>query len=192
MKTVVNAMTIRIILTLLAGAIQANGQNSISSPPRKIDLSAGAKLTASHTTTEWKIENAIDGDPKTQWIGEGHPLTWQPTNIIIEFDEPKTVGRIVLVSVKHREMLAIKDFEIYAWAKNTWAGQTPPSVVRDTEEEINTIDFQPVTTRSLRIRIRDTYYHHSFPRLGEIEVYEASPEASVKKLKDGPLADENK
>ena len=159
---------------------------------RKIDLATEAKLTASHHTTEWVIGNAIDGDPKTQWVGEGHPLTWQPTNIIIEFKKPKTVQRVVLVSAKNRNLLAIKDFEIFAWGKNGWAGQTPLVTIKDTKEEINTVDFDPVKTKSLRIRLRDTYYYHIFPRLVEIEVYEALPGAKGNKLADAPIPDENK
>jgi hypothetical protein len=159
---------------------------------RKINLATEAKLTASHHTTEWVIGNAIDGDPKTQWVGEGHPLTWQPTNIIIEFKRPKTVQRVVLVSAKNRDLLAIKDFEIYAWGKNSWAGQAPLAIIKDTKEEINTVDFYPVKTKSLRIRLRDTYYYHIFPRLVEIEVYEALSGAKGNKLEDAPIPDENK
>lgn len=198
MKTVLLTHIILIFLTPWGGTIRGqdtlSGQNKKVSAEtgRKIDLSAEAKLTASHTTTEWKIENAIDGDLKTQWVGEGHPLTWQPTNIIIEFNEPKTIQRIVLVSTRQRDMLAIKDFEVYAWGKKTWAGKTPLAVVKDTEEEINTVAFEPVKTKSLRIRIRDTYYYHGFPRLLEIEVYESPPEVKGKRPEDAPLRDENK
>ncbi len=167
------------------------GQNAKGQQGIRIDLSKEAKLTASHTTTEWKIENAIDGDLKTQWIGEGHPLTWQPTNIIIEFNKPKTIERVVLVSTKQRDMLAIKDFEVYAFGKKTWAGASPLAVVRGTQEEVNEVTFEPVTTKSLRIRIRDTYYYSGFPRLLEIEVYEA-PGTKGTKPKDSPIPDENK
>ena len=159
---------------------------------RKIDLRKEAKLTASHHTTEWVIGNAIDGNPATQWIGEDQPLSWQPTNIVIDFNEPKTVKRIVLVSIKHRNMLAIKDFEVFAWGKKTWAGTSPLTVVKDTKEEINTVDFDPITTQSLRIRIHDTYYHHVFPRLVEIEVYEANPGEKGRKLDDGPIPNEKR
>src|SRR5687767_5347842 len=144
-------------------------------PGRKINLVQEAKITASHKTVGYKIEDAFDGNLKTQWVGEGHPLPWQPTNIIIEFNEPKTIERLVIVSTKIRNLLALKDLEIYAWGDKTWAGTTPLAVVLNTKEETNTIDFQPVTTRSLRIRIRDTYYFNSFPRILEMEVYESSP-----------------
>lgn len=160
---------------------------------RKIDLSTEAKLTASHTTTEWVIANAIDGNPETQWIGEGHPLTWQPTNIIIEFNKPHTIQRVMLASAVQRGMLALKDFEIYAWGGKHWAGESPLALVKGTSEEVNVIDFgQPVETRSLRIRIRDTHYYNGFPRLKEIEVYEALPGVKGVKLQDAPLRDENK
>ncbi len=159
---------------------------------RKIDLKKEAKLTASHHTTVWVIENAIDGDTSTQWIGEDQPLSWQPTNIIIDFKQPKTVSRVVLVSTKHRNMLALKDFELFAWGKRTWAGTTPLCDVKNTEQEINVIDFEPVTTKSLRIRIHDTYYYHIFPRLKEIEVYEAQPGEKGRKLEDGPVPNEKR
>ena len=159
---------------------------------RKIDLATEAKLTASHHTTEWVIGNAVDGDLKTLWIGEDQPLDWQPTNIIIEFKKPRTIQRVVLVSAKNRNLLAIKDFEIYAWGKNNWAGQTPLAIVKDTKEEINTVDFNPVKTKSLRIRLRDTYYWHIFPRLAEIEVYEALSGGGGNILKDAPIPGEKK
>ena len=159
---------------------------------RKVNLTTEAKLTASHHTTEWVIGNAIDGDPQTQWIGEDQPLDWQPTNIIIDFKKPKNIQRVVLVSAKNRNLLAIKDFEIYAWGKDNWAGHTPLAIIKDTKEEINTVDFNPVKTKSLRIRLRDTYYWHIFPRLVEIEVYEALPGAKVNILEDSPIPGEKK
>src|SRR5688572_15764522 len=102
--------------------ISVSSDSSIkNSVGAKIDLKKEAKLTASHHTTVWKIENAYDGDWTTQWIGEDQPLSWQPTNIIIEFNKPKTIQRVVLHSIKHRDMLAIKDFELFAWGKKSWA-----------------------------------------------------------------------
>lgn len=159
---------------------------------RKVDLRTEAKLTASHHTTEWVIERAIDGDLSTQWIGEDQPLSWQPTNIIIEFNKPMVLSRLVLLSIKHRDMLALKDFEVFAWGKNSWAGETPLTVVKNTTEEINTVDFEPIKTKKLRIRIHDTYYYHIFPRLREIEVYEALPRTKGKVLADAPIPDEKK
>ena len=171
--------------------VSLSSDSSIKNPVgARIDLKKEAKLTASHHTTVWVIENAYDRDWKTQWIGEDQPLSWQPTNIIIEFNKPKTIQRVVLHSVKHRDMLAIKDFELFAWGKKSWAGTTPLTVVKDTKVEVNTIDFEPITTKSLRIRIKDTYYFHIFPRLAEIEVYEAVPGTKGKKLKDAPIPDE--
>ena len=156
---------------------------------RKIDLKTEAKLTASHHTTEWVIENAFDGDFSTQWIGEDQPLSWQPTNIIIEFHKPKTIQRLILFSTKHRDMLALTDFEVFAWGDKTWAGQTPLAVVK-TEVETNTVDFEPVKTKKLRIRIHDTDYYHIFPRLREIELYEAVAGAKGRKLPDAPIPTE--
>ncbi|MEX2235294.1 MAG: discoidin domain-containing protein [Cyclobacteriaceae bacterium] len=172
-----------------SGLPDSTGKNDVG---RKINLKEEAKLTASHHTTEWVIERAFDGDLSTQWIGEDQPLSWQPTNIIIEFDKPKTLSRLVLLSTKHRDMLAFKDFEVFAWGDKTWAGQSPLTVVKNTTEEINTVDFEPVKTKALRVRIHDTYYHHIFPRLREIEVYEALPGAKGKKLPDASIPNEKK
>ena len=40
-----------------------------------IDLRAGARIVATHATPadEFKVENAMDGDRATKWVGEGHP-----------------------------------------------------------------------------------------------------------------------
>jgi hypothetical protein len=157
----------------------------------KINLAAEAKLTASHTTEGYDIKHAVDGNPATVWVGKGHPLTWLPTNVIIEFDKPRTVQRMVITSQKLRNLLSFKDFDIYAWAQNTWAGETPLAVV-DTKDLTTVVDFDPVKTKSLRIRIRDTYYFHSFPRIVEMEIYQAGPGAKLKKLKDAPIPDEKK
>ena len=162
----------------------------------RIDLATEAKLYASHTTDaendEYRIEHTADGDPGTRWIGKGQPLTWQPTNIIIEFSKPRAIQRVVLISQKHRNMLAIKDFEVYAQAQSTWAGKTPLAVIAGTKDVTNVVDFEPVKTKSLRIRIRDSYYDHCFPRLVEMEVYEAAPGASLQQLEDAPIPDEKK
>ena len=80
---------------------------------RKINLATEAKLTASHHTTEWIIENAVDNISTTQWVGEDQPLTSQPTNIIIDFKSPKTVQRLVLVTAKAHNVFGLKDFEVY-------------------------------------------------------------------------------
>ena len=198
MKRMSYTEVIVILSFFLAGSLQTAGQETSADAAgkknagRKINLATEAKLTASHTTAEWKIQNAVDGNPKTVWIGEDQPLTWQPTNIIIDFKKPETIQRIVLVSEKHRDLLALKDFEIFAWADKNWAGATPLAVVKDTKQEINTVDFNPVKTKSLRIRIRDTYYSHIFPRLVEIEVYGAVPGAKLTKLQDAPIPGEKK
>jgi len=173
----------------------ANSSNDQTKVGPKIDLAKEAKLTASHTTEtptkEYDIRNAIDGNPSTTWVGKGQPLTWQPTNVIIEFDKPRTVQRLVITSQVLRNLLSMKDFEVYAWAQKTWAGQTPLAVV-DTKDLTTVVDFDPVKTTKLRIRIRDTYYFHMFPRIVEMEIYEALPGAKLKKLQDAPIPDEKK
>ena len=161
----------------------------------RIDLAANARVFTSHVTPgdEFAIANAVDGDPETKWVGEGHPLTWQPTNIVLEFNPPQTVSRLVLVSQVHRDVLALKDFEVCAWAQKTWAGAAPLAVVKATQDLRNVVDFAPVTTRRLRIRIRDTWRDdHAFPRLTEIEVYGAPPGVKSERLDDAPIADEKK
>ena len=161
--------------------------------PCAIDLSRAARIFASHATPgdEFKIENAIDGDPKTKWVGEGHPLGFQPANIVLQFDAPVVVRRVVLVSVVFREKLALKDVEVYAWGQNGWAGASPLAVVKGTRDVRTAVDFDPVRTTRLRLRIRDTWRDdHAFPRLHEIEVYSAGPGASGRVLKDSPIPDE--
>jgi hypothetical protein len=159
----------------------------------KVDLARRAKVFASHATpaAEFAIENAIDGDPESKWVGESHPLSFQPTNIVLEFDAPLVVRRAVLVSQVFRERLALKDFEVYAWGEKGWAGATPLAVVRATRDIRTTVDLDPVRTARLRIRIRDTWRDdHSYPRLNEIEVYAAAGAAAPRVLKDSPIAGE--
>ncbi|MBM3835124.1 MAG: discoidin domain-containing protein [Verrucomicrobia bacterium] len=142
----------------------------------KIDLARDAKIFASHATPgdEFKIENAIDGNPETKWVGEAHPLTFQPANIVIQFPTRQTVRRLVLLSTVFRDRLALKHFEVYAWANTNWAGATPIAVVRSTTNVSTTVDFRPVKTTRLRIRIRDTWREdHTYPWLHEIAAYRA-------------------
>src|SRR4051812_3027144 len=85
---------------------------------RKIDLQKEAQIIASHATPgdEFKIENAIDNNAETKWVGEAHPLSFQPANIVIEFSKVEVVEEVSLRSIVFRDRLALKDFEIYARA----------------------------------------------------------------------------
>ena len=182
--------TVLLLPAMLLSCIAALPPVMAAEDLAKIDLARGAKVFASHVTpgAEFAIANAIDGDAETKWVGEDHPLMLQPTNIVIEFDAPRPVRRVVLVSQVHRERLALKDFEVYAWGEKTWAGATPLAVKRETRDVKTVVDFEPVETRRLRIRIRDTWRDdHCFPRLHEIEVYAAPAATAARKLQDSPI-----
>jgi hypothetical protein len=73
----------------------------------RVELKGRAKAFATHTAgaDEFWIGHAIDGDLETHWVGEGHPLTEHPTSIVIEFPQPTTVARLVLVSEIFRDRL---------------------------------------------------------------------------------------
>ena len=89
---------------------------------------------ASHATPgeEFAPANAIDSRLETKWVGEAHPLTLHPTNLVLEFDAPVLVRRVVLVSTVFRDRLALKDFDLYAGVGRGWAGDSPLAVVRGT------------------------------------------------------------
>ena len=177
-----------LILILLTGSSIAQADELT-----RIDLAGRVKAFATHTAgaDEFHIRHALDGDLATHWVGEGHPLTEHRTSIVIEFPEPTTVARLVLVSEIFRDRLAIKDFDVYAWAETTWAGAAPLARVRGTRDERTAVDFQPVTTTRLRIRILDNWREdHTYPRLREIEVYAPSSETQGIKLTDAPIPDE--
>src|SRR5688572_24362036 len=91
---------------------------------RKINLQTEARIFVSHATPgdEFRIENAIDNDPETKWVGEAHPLSFQPANIVIEFSGLELIDRVTLLSTIFREKLALKDFELYARSDGGWAG----------------------------------------------------------------------
>jgi hypothetical protein len=168
----------------------AEATRTVSS--NNLNLPREAKIFASHATPgdEFKIENAMDGNLETKWVGEAHPLSFQPANIVLQFNEPQIVKRVELVSIIFRERLALKDVELYAWAQTNWAGATPLAVVRVTNVS-TIINFQPVRTSRLRIRIRDTWREdHSYPRLHEIAVYRADPGDVPVKVIDSPIPEE--
>src|SRR3990170_320488 len=109
-------------LTLASLASAAMGEDLV-----RIDLARHAKLTASHATPgeEFAPANAIDSNLETKWVGEAHPLTLHPTNLVLQFDAPGVVRRVVLVSTVFRDNLALKDFELYAGVGGGWDGESP-------------------------------------------------------------------
>ncbi len=137
----------------------------------KIDcLRATAHATHTTEADEYHVRHVIDGDLTNHWVGEGHPLTWQPTNVIVAFPEPVEIAGIVVTSEALRDVLALKSFEIYAWAGDSWAGGRPLAAVKDNRELRPTLTWPSVRTSRLRIRITDTWRpDHAFPRLRELE-----------------------
>ena len=115
--------------------------------------------------------------------------------MVIEFREARTVSRLVPISQVHRDRLALKDLEVYAWGSESWAGASPLAVLRASDVR-TTIDFTPVSTRRLRIRIRDTWRDdHAFPRLEEVEVWAPPPGGAgpaPRRLDDSPVPGEGK
>lgn len=159
----------------------------------RLELKERAKAFATHTAgaDEFWIGYAIDGDLATHWVGEGHPLTEHPTSIVIEFQQPTTVARLVLVSEIFRDRLALKDLDVYAWADTNWAGAQPLARIRGARDERTVIDFAPVTTTRLRIRILDNWREdHTYPRLREMEVYSPLATTPGRRLTDAPIPDE--
>lgn len=158
---------------------------------RRIDIQTEARIFASHATpgAEFRIENAVDGDPETKWVGEAHPLSFQPANIVIEFSKAELIDAISLQSIIFRDRLALKDFELYSRVGAGWAGATP---VRAQATNVFTrVEFPPVKTTALRIRIRDTWREdHSYPRIHEIAVFRAPPNALARELKAAAIPDE--
>ncbi len=180
-------MSLVITILVTGASIAGHGE------PAKVDLAQEAKAFATHTAgdEEFWIGHVIDGDPATHWVGEGHPLTQHPTSIVIQFSRPTAVARLVLVSEIFRDRLALKDFDVYAWAENDWAGKAPLARVRGTRDMRTVVELQPVTTTRVRIRILDNWREdHTYPRLRDIEVY--APPAGTKsvELADAPIPDE--
>src|SRR5688572_4780866 len=156
------------VLWIVLAALPGFGAEN---PDRKINLQSEARIFASHATPgeEFRIENAIDGNPETKWVGEAHPLTFQPANIVLEFKDVVVVERVVVQSIIFRERLALKEVELYAWGDRQWAGATPLAIVKATDQIQTIIDFPPVQTRRLRLRVKDTWREdHSYPRIHEI------------------------
>src|SRR5262245_59064131 len=107
MKTRSAGLVVLCLAQLLATWGAENGESG-----GRIDL-RGVRIVASHATPgdEFKVENAIDGDPETKWVGEAHPLSFQPANIVIEFPAAQKVSGVVLLSTVFREKLALRDVE---------------------------------------------------------------------------------
>lgn len=169
------------------------GQIAQADDLTQIELGARVRGFATHTAgaEEFRIEHALDGDLATHWVGEGHPLTQHPTSIVVQFPEPTAVARLVLVSEIFRDSLALKDFDVYAWAEEGWAGAEPLARVRGTRDLRTVVDFPPVRTTRIRIRILDNWRDdHTYPRLREIELYAPPPGAEAATLTDAPIPGE--
>ena len=76
--------TVLLLPAMLLACIAALPPVTAAEDLAKIDLARVAQVFASHATPgeEFKIDNAIDGDPATKWVGESHPLSFQPANIV--------------------------------------------------------------------------------------------------------------
>lgn len=77
-------MNVALLLMAHVTAAAAEGE------PARVDLARHARIFASHATPgeEFQIGNAMDGNPETKWVGEGHPLSFQPTSVVLAFDAP--------------------------------------------------------------------------------------------------------
>ena len=165
-------------------------------PP--IDLSKCAKACATDQSAkeDSRVEHVIDGDLKTYWHGAGQRLSEVPSNIIVIFDEPQTIRRIDVTSQVFKNMLRLKDFELYARAGDGWAGGEPLAAVKGfTKEAKNmapvtaTCEFGPVTCRAVRLRIRATWRpDNAWPRICEIQAWTADEPGRV--LTAGPVPEE--
>ena len=164
------------------------------------DLAKHAKVHATHTQSKGSaVKHLVDGDPETFWHGAGQDLTELPTSIIVLFDEPQTICQVAITSQVFKNMLRLKDFEIYASGDGGWAGAEPLAVVKgmgrgaakNMENVTGTCTFEPVTTKGLRIRIRDTWRpDHAWPRVCELQAW--TTDALGRTLKPSPVPDEGK
>ncbi len=164
----------------------------------RIDLSKCAKAYATDQSNQEdsRVEHVIDGNLKTYWHGAGQRLSEVPSNIILVFNEPLTIRRIDVTSQVFKNMLRLKDFELYASAGDAWAGGTPLAVVKGFKKEAKnmalvtaTCEFEPVKCRAVRLRIRSTWRpDNAWPRICEIKAWAADKPGRV--LPPGPVPDE--
>ncbi|MBM4049315.1 MAG: hypothetical protein FJ279_29825, partial [Planctomycetes bacterium] len=167
-------------------------------PPRKpnpnaIALAKEARVFATEglSNAESKVEHLTDGNPATFWHGSGTPLPQSPANILVLFSKPETICEVTIASQVFKEVLRLKDFEVYARSGQDWAGATPLAVVKDCKDVTVTCAFDPVTTDAVRVRLRDTWRpDHAYPRVCEIEVARAEPGVRGRQLQPSPIADE--
>ena len=166
-----------------------------------VDLSTEARTFVTHHARikDSAVSHLTDGKPETHWHGESQDLTVEPTNILILFREPQTIGQVALTSQVFKNLLRLKRFEIYARVGKEWAGATPLAVVKDFNKgEAENLDmltrvcqFEPVRTDGLRIRLRDTERpDHAYPRICEIQVWRA--DMPGRQLEAAPVPDESK
>ena len=166
-----------------------------------IDLAGQAKVFATHhpKTQGSRIAHVLDRNPATYWHGAGQPLTEVPSSVIVAFGKPRTICRVDVTSQVFKNVLRLKDFEVYARAGGAWAGAEPLAVVKgfqrtgakNTQTATASCTFEPVTTSAIRIRIRDTWRpDHAWPRINEIQVWATDPPGRT--LAVSPVPEESK
>ncbi len=186
----------RLLRASVFGSLLAAVAASAQTP---LDLAKHARAYATHVGGKGSAaKHLIDRDPATFWHGGGQPLPDAPNSVIIVFDKPRTICRVDVTSQVFKNVLRLKDFEIYARAGNAWAGAEPLAIVKGFKKDgvknmghaTASCTFGPVTTSAIRIRVRDTWRpDHAWPRICEVQVW--TTDAPGRKLEPSPIADED-
>lgn len=176
-----------LIVAWMVAAVPALAQQ----PPAAsaLDLSQ-AKLIADRG--DWGSAVAVpelaDGKQDTSWTSGAMDLRISPPNLFIVFDRPVAVRALELDTVFSKDAWRVTDFEVYGRAGNGW---TPLGKVAGAKQATLRADLRMVSTRALRVRIRDNQREgHSWAVVTELRVYPPPPEGHIQIALPEPVPDE--
>lgn len=147
-----------------------------------------ATAVASHSSNGSGPALLIDGDEATEWLGAAHDLRQMPTNLVLSWPAPVSVGAIEVLTNDVKGFVRVRDLEIYGRLTDD-DGWRPLGAVAGNEAVRFTIALQPARVRALRFRLRDTGRpDHAWPRIHELRIL--APEREPQPLPAAGVPDE--
>ncbi len=150
----------------------------------------------------YQLANLIDGRLTANkdirrcescWAGDATSLLGNPLDLVVAFGKPRVIDRIVVTTCRLKNQPRLTDFDVYGWAGTDWDGHKLLAAVRRSRQLRMECRFEPVETSKLCIRLLDNARPtHNFPRISELEIYEAQGPARRRLAPGGlpkPLAE---
>lgn len=148
------------------------------------------EIVATHGSNDTSPKLAIDNDAQSEWIGEGHDLRLLPTNLVLSWPKPVTVGSLDVLTNDLKGFVRVRDIEVYGRLATDDAWH-PLGAVASNEQKLFEVPLRASEVRQLRLRIRDTGRpDHAWPPIHELSL--KTVEGLPLPLPGGVVPDETK